>query len=112
MMPFITYIIPYYHVLMLSNLKFRKGYAECTAKKENPHGELNPAVIQSFQDKYDKGTLRVPCTALKCVGYNRQLVLDLVSPPPGLVSSVKRTATETPQGTPRSKRKKARTSPK
>ncbi|KAK7694863.1 hypothetical protein QCA50_002051 [Cerrena zonata] len=91
--------------------EFRKGYSECTIKKESPHAELTADIIQATQDKYDKGQLKVPCTALKCVGYNRQLVLDLLSPhlSQPLASPSKRIATEAPEATPKPKRKKART---
>ncbi|CAL1695383.1 unnamed protein product [Somion occarium] len=86
--------------------EFRRGYCEITAQKADTKVKHPPeSKILEIQEKYDQGQLRVPCTSLKCIGYNRQLVLDLVTPPAAEDSS-KRPREEASQVQPRAKRVK------
>ncbi|KAI0080239.1 hypothetical protein K474DRAFT_1704798 [Panus rudis PR-1116 ss-1] len=69
-------------------LEFRYEYAACTfiksdltevQKKWSKSTPQFKQAVQKTMDAYDAGKLRVPCTALRCVDYNKSLVTDLLA---------------------------------
>jgi len=58
----------------VNSLQFKKKYSETTVDRT-----INSlrTVAQTWA-AYDSGVLRVPCVQLVCVGFNRELYMDLV----------------------------------